>query len=71
MVYLDIYFVDITLLNNYTLQELFLLTMWNEKNNIVDLLIKGLNRELAEKSSKGIRLNPIEWKVYYTKENPT
>lgn len=30
------------------------------KNNIVDLLIKGLNRELAEKSSKGIRLNPIE-----------
>ena len=28
------------------------------KDNIVDLLTKGLNRELVEKSSKGIRLKP-------------
>ena len=30
------------------------------KYNIVDLLTKGLNRELVEKSSKGMRLKPIK-----------
>ena len=30
------------------------------KENIVDSLIKGLNRELVEKSSKGMRLKPIK-----------
>ena len=30
------------------------------KNNIVDPLIKGLSRELVEKSSRGMRLKPIK-----------
>ena len=30
------------------------------KDNIADSLIKGLNRELVEKSSKGMGLTPIE-----------
>ncbi|RVW73870.1 hypothetical protein CK203_059897 [Vitis vinifera] len=30
------------------------------KDNIVDLLTKGLNEELVEKSSKGMRLKPIK-----------
>ena len=30
------------------------------KDNIVDPLTKGLNRELVEKSSKGMRLKPIK-----------
>ena len=30
------------------------------KDNIVDLLTKGLNGELVEKSSKGMRLKPIK-----------
>ena len=30
------------------------------KDNIADLLTKGLNRELVEKSSKGMRLKPIK-----------
>ena len=29
------------------------------KDNIVDLLTKGLNRELVEKSLRGMRLKPI------------
>lgn len=31
-----------------------------EKVNIADLLIKGLNRELAEKSSRGMKLKCIK-----------
>ena len=30
------------------------------KDNIVDPLTKGLNRELVEKSSRGLRLKPIK-----------
>ena len=30
------------------------------KDNITDLLTKGLNRELVEKSSRGMRLKPIK-----------
>ena len=30
------------------------------KNNIADPLTKGLNKELVEKSSRGIRLQPIK-----------
>ena len=30
------------------------------KDNIVDMLIKGLKRELIEKSSRGMRLKPIK-----------
>ena len=30
------------------------------KENIADLLTKGLNRELVEKSSRGMRLKPIK-----------
>ena len=30
------------------------------KDNIVDLLTKELNRGLVEKSSRGMRLNPIQ-----------
>ena len=29
-------------------------------DNIADLVTKGLNRELVEKSSKGMRLKPIK-----------
>ena len=32
----------------------------NSKDNIADLLTKGLNRELVEKSSKGMRLKLIK-----------
>ena len=30
------------------------------KDNIADPLTKGLNRELVEKSSKGMRLKPVK-----------
>ena len=30
------------------------------KDNITDLLTKGLNRELVEKSSRGMKLKPIK-----------
>ena len=33
------------------------------KDNIADLLTKGLNRELVEKSSKGMRLKPVKEQV--------
>ena len=33
------------------------------KDNIVDPLTKGLNRELVEKSSKGMRLKPVKEEV--------
>ena len=33
------------------------------KDNIADLLTKGLNRELVEKSSRGIGLKPIKNKL--------
>ena len=33
------------------------------KDNIVDPLTKGLNRELVEKSSKGMRLKPVKVQV--------
>lgn len=32
-------------------------------NNITDSLTKGLNNEIVEKSSRGIGLKPIKWKV--------
>ena len=35
------------------------------KDNIADLLTKGLNRELVEKSSRGMRLKPIKMKSQY------
>ena len=33
------------------------------KDNITDPLTKGLNRELVEKSSKGMRLTPVKEEV--------
>ena len=33
------------------------------KDNIADPLTKGLNRELVEKSSKGMGLNPVKEEV--------
>ena len=33
------------------------------KDNIADLLTKGLNRELVDKSSRGMRLKPMKVKV--------
>ena len=41
------------------------------KDNIVDPLTKELNRELVEKSSRGMELKSIEWKIYFIKENST
>ena len=40
------------------------------KDNIVDPLTKGLNRELVEKSSRGMGLKPIKMKSQYD-GNPT
>ena len=40
--------------------EVISLDYVKSKYNIVDLLTKGLNRELVEKSSKGMRLKPIK-----------
>ena len=40
------------------------------KDNIADPLTKGLNRELVEKSSRGMRLKPIKMKSQYD-GNPT
>ena len=40
------------------------------KDNIADPLTKGLNRELVEKSSRGMRIKPIKMKSQYD-GNPT
>ena len=53
MVSLDTYVVDIIPLDNLFLLELFLLTV-RSKDNIADPLTKRLNRELVEKSSRGM-----------------
>ena len=40
--------------------EVIFLDYVKSKDNIADLLTKGLNRELVEKLSKGMRLKPIK-----------
>ena len=40
--------------------EIILIDYVKLKDNIVDSLTTGLNRELVEKSSKGMRLKPIK-----------
>ena len=40
--------------------EVISLEYVKSKNNIADLLTKGLNRELFKKTSRGMRLNPIK-----------
>ena len=41
------------------------------KDNIADSLAKGLNKELVEKSSKGMRLNPVKEQVNTTDTQPS
>ena len=59
MVSLDIFVVDTTPLDNYS-QLGFSLDYVRSKDNIADPLTKGLTGELVEKSSKGMRLKPIQ-----------
>lgn len=70
MTSLDIYVLNIISLDNYSILE-FSIDYVKSKDNILDSLTKELNKELVEKSLSGIRLKPIEWKVYYEKKNPT
>ena len=42
---------------------IFLVDYVKSKDNIADLLTKGLNRELVDKSSRGMGLKPIEVEV--------
>ena len=54
MVSLDTFVADTTPLDNYSQQFL------KSKDNIMDMLTKGLNKELVEKSSRGMGLKPIK-----------
>ena len=59
MVSLDISIVDTIPLNNNS-QLGFSIDYVKSKDNIADPLTKGLNRELVEKSSKGMGLKPVK-----------
>ena len=59
MVSLDISVVDTIPLNNNS-QLGFSIDYVKSKDNIADPLTKGLNRELVEKSSKGMGLKPVK-----------
>lgn len=58
IVNLDIYVIDIVPLDNYSLLKLFILTS------------QRVIQELVETLSRGMRLEPIKQKVYFTKQNP-
>lgn len=58
MVNLDIYVIDIVPLDNYSLLKLFILTS------------QRVIQELVETLYRGMRLEPIKQKVYFTKQNP-
>lgn len=58
IVNLDIYVIDIVPLDNYSLLKLFILTT------------QRVIQELVETLSRGMRLEPIKQKVYFTKQNP-
>ena len=70
MVSLDIFVVDTTPVELFSI-EVISLDYVRSKDNIVDLLTKGLNRELVEKSLRGMRLKPIKEKVNTVDTQPS
>ena len=60
---LGIFIVDIIPLNNYFSTGVISLDYVKSKDNIADPLTKGLNKELVEKSSKGMRLKLVKEQV--------
>ena len=60
MLSLDIYVVDTIPLDNYSQLGFFYVDYVKSKDNTVDPLIKGLNRELVDKLSRGMGIKPIE-----------
>lgn len=59
MVSQDIFVEDKISLNNYSLLVSSPFDYVKSKDNIADPLTKGLNRELVDKSSRGMGLKPM------------
>jgi len=71
MVSLDIYVVDTIPLDNYSQNRIVTIDYVKSKDNIADPLTKGLNRELVDKSSRGMGLKPMTVQVTEMETQPS